>query len=637
MRTALSLLVTLTLCSSGQTPDAPKPTAGAGIWNMPNEGGLLSGYRTPRVSPVRLDDSSRLRSLFQGGNLYLSLQDAIALALENNLDLELERDGIRLADSDVLRSKSGALPRGVPLSVREAPPGLGAPQTAPNGALGGGDSPTLNGLIGPGIQVDLSILGSVPLPTGISIPNLDPQLVGSVGWNHTSAIQNSIFTPGLRSLNSDATTANIAYQQGFTTGGSVEVFFNNSRLDVNSPLLLYNPSTSSSVGVNFVQPLLRRFGFAVNRRYIRIANNNRKVSDNVFRQQAIATVAGIVRLYWDLVSLREDVRVRQEAVTSAEQFLTDTRNQVETGTAANVDATHAQAELSRRKRDLAVAGSLVQQQATVLKDYITRGAVPDDLAAAPIITTDSMTPPEDKKAPAVNVLVEQALKLRPEAEQVRLQLANSELSLEGSKSALRPELDFVATAQNSGFAGNLLRSAGVVGDPLLTGGYGDSLGQLTHNNFPTYGVGVQLTVPLRNRAARSDVLRDELTVRDQNIRTRQLEKQIRLDVTNAAIALEQARETYAATRSERVAQEETLAAEKEKLDVGASTTFYVIQYQRDLAAAKSSEISALATYQKAKAALERATGTILSDHHIAMAEALTGVVERQSAPTIPAH
>jgi outer membrane protein TolC len=273
----------------------------------------------------------------------------------------------------------------------------------------------------------------------------------------------------------------------------------------------------------------------------------------------------------------------------------------------------------------------------VLKDYITRGNLADDLAAAPIVTVDSMTPPDNVRVPSVNSLIEQAFTLRPEVEQVRLQLSNSELSLAGSKSALRPELDLVATAQNSGLAGNLLRSAGVPGDPILTGGYGDALGQVTGNNFPHYGASVALTIPLRNRAARSDVLRDELTVREQNIRIRQLEKQIRLDVTNAAIAVEQARSTYEATRSERIAQEESLAAEREKLDAGASTTFFVIQYQRDLAAAKSSEISALATYEKAKAALERATGTILSDYHVGMDEALTGTLNRSSTPATQRH
>ncbi|MBE7157519.1 MAG: TolC family protein, partial [Rhodospirillales bacterium] len=516
-------LLSVALCVQGQT------------FTFGNSGGLTSGYRVPQVAPARLTDSGRLRSLLRDGNIVLSLHDAIALSLENNLDLELERYGVELADSDVLRSKSGALPRGVPLSTREAPAGLGAPQPSPNGTLGGGDVPALNSLIGPGVQVDLSILGSVPLPTGTPVPNFDPQIVGNVGWNHTADIQNSTFVPGLFSLNSEQLTANVGYQQGFSTGGSLEVFFNNSRVDSNSPLQLFNPFTASSVGIDVRQPLLRGFGPAVNKRYIRIAKNNRSVSNAVFQQQVIATVAGVVRLYWDLVSLREDVRVRHEGVASAERFVQDTRNQVETGTAAEVDVPRAAAELARRKRDLAVAQSLVDQQSTVIKDYLTRGKGEPDLLSAPIVTTDALTPPPaDEALPPAETLFQTALRTRPEATQVRLQIDNSQLSLEGSKSALRPALDLVASAQNNGLAGNPLGATNAVGtSPLLIGGYGDNLRQVVGNDFPDYGVELQLTVPLRNRAARSDVIRDQVTVRQQQLRARQLEKQIRVEVTNA--------------------------------------------------------------------------------------------------------
>jgi outer membrane protein len=603
-------------------------------FSFSNAGGLGSGYRLPKVAPARLADSDRLRTLLRNGEIVLSLQDAIALALENNLDLELERYGMELADSDVLRSESGALPRGVPLSIREAPAGLGAPQPSPNGTLGGGDVPALESLIGPGVQVDLSILGSIPLATGTAVPLLDPQIVGNIGWNHTSDIQNSVFVPGLRSLNAEQLTADVAYQQGFSSGASLEVFFDNSRLDSGSPLQLYNPGVSSSVGIDVRQPLLRGFGPAVNRRYIRIAKNNRLVSNAVFQQQVIATVAGVVRLYWDLVSLREDVRVRREGVSSAEQFVQDTRNQVETGTAAEVDAARASAELARRRRDLSVAESLVSQQSTVLKDYLTRGQLDPDLAKAPLVTTDKLTPPDQDNLPAIDELVQTALRSRPETTQVRLQVENSELSLEGSKSALRPALDLVASAQNNGFAGNLLRSANVPGDALLTGGYQDSLRQVFGNDFPDYGVGLQLTVPIRNRAARSDVIRDQVTVRQQQVRMRQLEKQIRLEVTNALLAVEQAKATYEATRDERLAQEQTLSAEQERLDVGASTNFFVLQFQRDLAAAKSNEISSLAAYQKAKAALARVSGHILSDYHVELGQAVSGEVTSNSPPQL---
>jgi outer membrane protein TolC len=601
------------------------------IWQMPRDGGIASGYRAPRVANVVLEDSPRLQSLYRDGSIHLSLRDAISLALENNLDVELERYGIRLADSDVLRSKAGYLPRGVPLSIRESPSGLGTPVPGPNGTLGGGDSPTLNSLIGPGVQVDLSILGSVPLPTGPGLPNLDPRIVGGFSWSHQSDIQNSLFLPGIRSLNSIQRIANIGYQQGFTSGGTVDVFFNNSRLDQNNPLLLYNPTVFSSAGITFTQPLLRGFGFGANRRYIRIAANNRRVSDQVLMDQLIATVSGVVRLYWDFQSLNGDLHVREQAVASSEQFLRDSRNQMLAGTFAQIDLTRAQAELSRRQRDLTVARSLVRQQETVIKDYLTRGRIEGTLETAPIVATDPLPEPSTADRLSVDQLFAEALRNRPDAAQVKIQLENAELSLRGSLNGIRPELDVVATAENTGLGGTALQR-GVVADPVLTGGYGTALTQLAHNNFPTYSVGLQFSLPLRNGAARSDAIRDELTVRQQQIRIRQLEKQIRLEITNASIAVDQARETCEATRSERILQEETLAAEQQKLEAGASTSYFVIEFQRDLAAARSAEVSALANYQKAKTALQRAAGTILNDYQIVLDEAFRGAVQQKSGP-----
>jgi outer membrane protein TolC len=359
----------------------------------------------------------------------------------------------------------------------------------------------------------------------------------------------------------------------------------------------------------------------------------------VFRQQVIATVSGMVRLYWDLASLNEDVRVRQEAVTSAEQFLNDNRNQVEAGTAAPIDVTRAQAELSRRRRDLAVAKSLVRQQETVVKDYLTRSRLDSTLTNAPITLTDRLAMPEHDPIEPLDDLVQKAMQTRPDYAQARLQIANSEISLQGSRSALRPAVDLVGRVANKGLVGTPNGSAVILpgtgnplipggGSPILVGGYGDALGQLFSRDFPDYGIGVQVTIPLRNRTARADVVRDQLTVRQQQIRLQQLEKQIRVEVTNALIAVEQARQSYEAVRSERVLQEQTLAAEQEKLEVGATTPFYVIQYQRDLAAARSSEVSALASHEKARAALQRAVGTILDDYSVEFDEALQGVVSR---------
>lgn len=623
--TALLILVA---AKAQQAPAGP-------AWQVPER----SIYRTPLVAPVQLQNSRRLEALFQSGKITLSLQDAIAVALENNLDLELVRYAPRLAATDVLRADAGSSLRGVPLAVREGPSGLGGPASGPNGTLGGGDTPALNALIGPGVQTDLSILGSLPLSTGPPVPSFDPTIVANLGWNHTSDPQNSAFLTNLRSLNASTSVVDISLEQGLGTGGTIEAGWNNTRQRVNNPLLSLNPATASSLGLTFTQPLLRGFGPAVNRRYIKIAKNNLQVADDVFRQQVIATVSAVVRLYWDLASLNEDVRVRQEAVASAEQSLADNKNQIEAGTVAPIDVTRAEAELSRRRRDLAVAKSLVRQEEAVLKDYLTRSPLDSTLANAPIVLTDRMEIPAREPVEPLDDLVAQALRIRPDVAQARVQIVNSEISLEGSKSALRPALDLVATAQNNGLVGRpnaaqletpgvgpLLGGAGA--NPFLIGSYGDALSQVFSRNFPDYGVGLRMTIPLRNRTARADVVRDQLSVREQQIRLQQLEKQVRLEITNALIGVEEARESFQAARSERILQEQTLAAEREKLEVGASTAFYVVQYERDLAAAQSAEVSALASYQKAKAALQRSVGTILDDYGVVMEEAARGVVSR---------
>lgn len=586
----------------------------------------LSALHAQTAAP-RFQDSERITQLVRDGKLQLSLQDAITLALENNLDVELQRYTRRMAATDVLRARAGGALRGIPLSIREGPDSLGVPVVTGSG-LGGGDAPSLNRLSGSGAQVDLSLFGSLPLPTGPVVPNLDPILSGTIGWDHQSDPQNSTFLSPLRSLNSNTTTANVAFDQGFATGGSLNVSFLNQRQSINNPLYSFSPFTASSLGVTFRQPVLRGFGPAVTTRYIRIAKNNERVSDLVFQQQVISTVYGVVRLYWDLVSLQQDVQVRQDALTSAEQLLRDSRESEREGVLASIDVTRAQAEVSRRQRDLIVAKSLVRQQSELLKDYLTRSNN-SALQGVEIQTTEQPDVPETPENRAIDGLVETAFKSRPELAQARVQLQNSEISLKGSRSALKPSLDVVASATNNGLSGSpmdtsLVGLPGGAPNPFLIGGYGDALSQVFKRNFPDYGVAVQFSVPLLNRAARADVARDQLQVSQQEIRLKQLEKQVRLEIRNAQIALEEAHASYESAKQERVLQEQTLEAEKEKLGAGASTTYLVIQYQRDLAQARSSESTARASYWKARAALDRALGSLLTEHQVDVEQAMAG-------------
>jgi len=563
-------------------------------------------------------DSPRLDSLVRGGNLYLSLQEAIAIALENNLDVELQRIGPGFAETDIKRTQAGALPRGVPFSVREGPKSAGS---------SGAD--LLAPLLGPAPETNLSIAGQTQLSSGSPLPLQDPVLSMGVSRNHSTVPQLNSFQAGTTSLIADTSSWNVAWQKGFLFGGKLSAAFDNTRQSINHPRYDLSPFNASSFGVAFTQPLLRGFGTVLNSRFIRIAVNSRRQSDLVFQQQVISTAAAVIRLYWDLAALNGDAEARRQALQRAEKLLSDSREQVEVGTRASIEAVRAGAEVARSRRDLIAAESLVRQQETLLKDYLSRRTVGDpQLAGIKIITTDPLRVDRNERIPDLQALAEGALKTRPDIAQARIQIESTSLALTGSKDALRPSLDLIVSARNNGLAGDInpLTLPGAAPhnpDPILVGGYGTALSQLFRRNFPDYGIGVQLTIPLRNRAAEADQARDNLALRQQELRLLQLQKQVYVEIQNALIALEQARATLASAEQERQFQEQAFAAEEEKLAVGASTTYLVIQYQRDLAQARSAEIAAQAGFVKARAALDRAGGALLDAYGVSVTDVKT--------------
>jgi len=445
-----------------------------------------------------------------------------------------------------------------------------------------------------------------------------------VARNHSTAPQLNSFQAGTTSLIADTSSWNAAWQKGFLFGGKLSTGFDNIRQSVNHPRYDLSPFNASSFGIAFTQPLLRGFGTTINSRYMRIAVNSRRQSDLVFQQQVISTAAAVIRLYWDLAALNGDTEARRQALQRAEKLLSDNLEQVEAGTRASIEAVRARAEVSRSRRDLIAAESLVRQQETLLKDYLSRKTIGDpQLAGIRIIPADPLRVDRNERIPDLQALAESALKIRPDIAQARVQIESTSLALAGSKDALRPSLDLIVSARNNGLAGDInpLALPGAAPhnpDPILVGGYGTVLSQLFRRNFPDYGIGVQLTIPLRNRAAEADQARDNLALRQQELRLLQLQKQVHVEIQNALIALEQARATLESAEQERQFQEQAFAAEEEKLAVGASTTYLVIQYQRDLAQARSAEIAAQAGYIKARAALNRAGGTLLDTYAISV-------------------
>ena len=621
--TKTSLAIFLLLLQTLPLPaeDGPKT-----VWRR-----FAHRYEEEPLPPVDLSNTPRIRQLLRAGNLYLSLSDAIALAIENNLDIELQRYGRQIANFELLRAKGGGLLRGLSYNLAEAPVGVGGPASplvtsAASGNVPGGSVPTnpseLGVLAEP--QDNLLIQGTTPLSSGPVIPLFDPALVYQLNWAHQTTPQTNPFVIGATALATNTTLANGGYVQGFGPGTQLNVGYNNSRQTLNSSRTLYSPYTSSNFGFTVTQPLLRGFGLAVNRRFIRIAKNEQRIADLLLRQQLIATVYGVVRLYTDLVALYEDVKVKEGTLASAEKLYSDTKARVDEGTQAPIELTRANAQVFGIRQDVINARGLLEEQEAIVKNVITRRSSDDvDVLNARVIPTDSIDVPEKDEIRPIQDLLAEGFANRPDLRQAALQIDNSQISLEGSRNNLLPEIDLVGVAQNAGLAGQPNPLAPTV-DPTFVGGYGSALEQLATRRYPTYGIGLNVTLPLRNRIAQADVARDEIQVRQTQIRFEQFRKQAQLEIQDALVAMRRARSSYEAALQSQALQQESLEAEQAKFDVGASTSFFIIQYQSYLAQASSTVVVAKSAYLKARAALERALGSILEANNVIIPDAVRG-------------
>jgi outer membrane protein len=597
---------------------------------------LKQPYVPHPVPSVDLSNSPRIQQLLRSGNIYLSLTDAVALAIENNLDIQLERYNIPAADTELLRARGGGGLRGLPYNVFEVPVGVGGPASplvtaaASPGVGAAGSVPTNPSELGAlAEQLDnLALLQAIPLSSGSPIPQYDPAVTGQVNWTHTSVPDIDPAAYGANALNGNTTNANAGYTQGFSTGTSLNVAFNNQRNTTNSLQSAFSPYTTSNFGFTVTQPLLRGFGQAVNRRFIRISKNEQRIAGLLVQQQLIATVYGVVRLYTDLVALYEDVKVKEETLASAEKLYTDTKAEVDEGTQAPVELTRANAQVYSIRQDLIDSRGLLEEQEAVIKNVITRSTADDpEILNARIIPTDTIEVPGADETRPLQDLVALAYSKRPDLSQAGVQVENTQINLEGSRNELRPEVDIVGTAQNSALAGqlnSLLPGSAVPLNSALIGGYGSALQQLATRAYPTYGIGLNINVPLRNRIAQADVTRDEILLRQSQVLQAQLRKQAQLEVEDAVIAMRRARASYEAAVETEKLQQESLDTEQAKFEVGASTSFFIIQYESFLAQAKSTVVVAKSAYLKARAALERATGTILEDNHVSLGDAVRG-------------
>jgi outer membrane protein TolC len=552
---------------------------------------LINPYRPIKIEEPTLTNSPRIDQLIHDGKLEISLQDAVELALENSLDIVVQRYNPWIADTDILRT------------------------------LGGGAG---RGLSGTGTA---SVLGNIP-----SL-NFDPQVTASISYDDRNTPINNPFISGtgissLSKLVTHTATYNTQYSQGFATGTGFFASYDNTRSSSSSSANLFNPSVQSSLFVGFSQELLNGFGLLPNTRNIRIAKNSRKIADWQFTLQAITTVTNTITAYWELVFARENVKVQQQAVTVAEKLYNDNRKQLEIGTMAPLDVTRAESELATDRQNLIVAQTAKLQLEQVLKNDIAKNPLAPNLINVEIIPTDLPKQPEAVEAPSFEEAVNEAFAKRPDLQQQVLTLQNGDIEVRATRNALLPTATLVAQYGTVGLGGNQV----LLGPPVSTksGGYGDASSQVFHSNFPDYSVSLSVSVPLRNRQAQADNQRAILTQRQLEAQMQQLKNAALLDVRTTYIALEQDRGRVEAAAKARELQQQTFDAERKKYELGASTVFLVIQTQRDLILAQGTELRSLADLVEAKANYERAVGRTLEVNHVTIADAKSGEADRDT-------
>jgi outer membrane protein len=609
-RKILVLLLFASLAAPTQAADIP------GGWAR-----FSRPWRPTSVPSPNWNNTSRYADLLKAGQLYLSLHDAIAIAVENNLDVELQRYNLLAGHQDLLRAQGGGTTRALQYSVTEIPLGIGGPASPlltnlGEQASGGSAIPTNASELGvlSGTQSNLSILGQNSLSMGTPLPIFDPVLAGVLNYSHQSTPEISPASNGTDNLIATTMNANAGLTQGFSTGATAALSFNNSRNTINSTTVNYSPYVTSNLTLTVTQPLLRGFGRSVNRRFIRIAANQEKIAGLLFQQQLISTVYGVTRLYIDLTSLRDNVKVKEEDLQLAEWLKREVASRVEEGILPSIEVTRAGAGLLTSRQALINARALLEEQEAVLKSVLFRKGL-DDAAVrdARVVPTDVLELPKDAAVLDAGKLVEQALASRPDLLQAGLQAENTRIALEGSRNNLKPQLDVVAFAQNAGVGGDR-NPVATNPDLAFLGGYGGALGQVFRRNYPVYGAGLELNLPLRNRTAQADAARDEIVSRQADIRAEEFRNQARLEVQDAIIALRRAQASYEAAAEASRLQVESLDAEKARFEEGLSTAFVVGQFQSVLSQARLTELSSRGSFAKAKAVLQRATGTILETY-----------------------
>ena len=581
---------------------------------------IVKSYEAVTIPPTRLQNSPRLAHLVRAGALYLTERDAIALALENNIDLEVSRYDPIIARWNVERSEAGGALPGVPNPASQA----GA--VAVGQGVAGSQAAAGVSIVGAGGRTKQNT-NAVISQIGPVTQTLDPTFQETSTFSHTTAPQPNVVQSLTPILISETHEHSATYQQGFLTGGNITAAFTENYLKENAPTDLLNPSSAVGLSISAQQNLLRGFGIAINARTITVSKMNVGTSELNFKWQVIGVVGRVLSVYYGLAADYEDLRAKENAAEVAVTFLNNVRRQMELGTAALPDEITAETQAVNNRQAAADARATLEEDEVQMKNLISRNGTADPLlATVRIVPVDRIVVPEKEALPPLEIMVRQAIAMRPDLAADQANEAASEVNLLGTRNGILPQLQVSGSTSNAGLSGTAAGTISEKPDAYFVGGIGNALAQAFRRNFPTESVSAVLLATLRNRLATADYAVDELTLRQTQLSNRKDRNQVEVDVRNYVVALEQARVRYQAAAKNRVLQEELFTAEQRKFALGASTSYLVTQQQRDLITAQSAEIAAAVAYENARLGLNQTLGRTLEAANVAIADARDGNV-----------
>ena len=628
--------------SPSTIPAAPEPNlteplfleSSHGNFTQPKEHfpNPIAPYTSRFVPPPRLGNTPRLENLLRDGKINLSLSDAVVLALENNFDIAIARYNLDIADTDLLRAKSGNALRGVNSGLVTGTLG-GSSSTITGGGGPGGTSGGSNGAGSGASGLVLSTNGAGPLPEV-----LDPTISGMLQLERSRTPQSfTLFNGAFLSQNIDQ--YNFAYNQGFLTGTALTVGFNNSRITTSSKFNVFNPILQSTFQAKVTQHLLQGFGWGLNGRFIVQAKNDRRITDSAFRQQVLYTINQVENIYWALVSAYEDEQSKVRALDQSKQLAADNRKQLDIGTLAPLDVVNADSSVATDQQALISSQTNLEYQQLIMKQAIARNLTDQALSTAPVIPTDRVSLTEvPEESMSIDDLVRQAEANNPQVEQSLIQVKNDEITLKALKNGLLPTVDLYGFYGASALGGLQNPGCTTQGSQLngtcpSAAGYGSTVGNLFNSSAPDKGAGLSVLIPIRNRVAQADQARSQLEYRQAQMRLQQIYTQIRIQIINSQYALANDRAQVKAAMSAREFAAQSTEAERKKYRLGASTTPNVLLQQRNLAVAENNVISATAAYARDRGALSQLLANTLDRYGISLVEAASGTITK--APVIP--